>query len=208
MDAAGGKPHRPFISAKESIFLTMDKQMMAEEIYKLAHWNGEVRMRSGATSDNYVDPYRFESDPRLMGAIAWEMSTFVPVGTNVLAGLELGGIPLVTVLSLETRIPAVFVRLKAQQYGTGRVAEGAEIAGKRVCVIKDLVSTGTQVLQSVNDLRAAGANVTDVICVIAQDPEGRRNIEAEGIRFHALFTIEELTRIGLGGEEGEPNMEE
>nr|WP_246427447.1 orotate phosphoribosyltransferase [Paenibacillus phyllosphaerae] len=190
---------------KETMFLTMDKQMMAQEIYKLAHLHGAFRMRNGGTSENYVDPYRFESDPRLMGAIGWEMSTFIPVGTEVLAGLELGGIPLVTVLSMETRLPAVFVRIEPRAYGTGRLAEGADVAGKKVCVIKDIVSTGKQVINSVNDLRAAGAIVTDAICVIEQDPAGRTNVEAEGVRFHALFTMDELATLG---ESGVPNIAE
>ena len=83
----------------------------------------------------------------------------IPEGTEVLAGLEMGGIPIATALSLRTGLPAAFVRKEAKQYGTARLAEGAPIEGKRVTVVEDVVTTGGQVVISTNDLRALGAIV-------------------------------------------------
>lgn len=51
----------------------------------------------------------------------------IPEGTEVLAGLEMGGIPIATALSLKTEIPVVFVRKKAKEYGTYKLSEGTDI---------------------------------------------------------------------------------
>lgn len=45
------------------------------------------------------------------------MAKLIPEGTEVLAGLEMGGIPIAAALSLETGIPVVFVRKKARIKG-------------------------------------------------------------------------------------------
>jgi hypothetical protein len=55
------------------------------------------------------------------------MAPLVPSGTEVLAGLEMGGIPVVTALGRHTGLPCAFMRKQAKPYGTCRLAEGAEI---------------------------------------------------------------------------------
>ncbi len=69
--------------------------------------------------------------PTLLASIAEALAPLVPADTEVLAGLEMGGIPIATALSLHTGLPAAFVRKEAKKYGTARLAEGAEIAGRR-----------------------------------------------------------------------------
>ncbi len=69
---------------------------MGRRIYATAHLTGSFVLRSGQTADEYFDKYRFEADPVLLDAIAEAMVPLVPADTEVLAGLEMGGIPVVT----------------------------------------------------------------------------------------------------------------
>ncbi|REK77018.1 orotate phosphoribosyltransferase [Paenibacillus paeoniae] len=167
-------------------------QSLAKQIYDTAHLNGTFTLRSGQISNEYFDKYLFEADPGVLRAITEQMLSLIPHGTEVLAGLEMGGIPVVTALSLQSGVPAAFVRKKAKEYGTCKLAEGAHIKGKRVCVVEDVITTGGQVIMSTQELLEAGAIVEDVICVIERNPEGRRKLEAIGVRVHALFTMEQL----------------
>jgi len=48
---------------------------------------------SGQVSSTCFDKYRFDADPILLREIAVDMAKLVPPGTEVLAGLEMGGIP-------------------------------------------------------------------------------------------------------------------
>lgn len=168
------------------------KNNLAREIYNTAHLTGTFTLRSGQTSNEYFDKYLFESDPNVLSKVAEQLVGLIPVGIEVLAGLEMGGIPIVTALSLKSSIPAAFVRKRAKEYGTSKLAEGTSIKGKRICVVEDVITTGGQVILSTNDLRAAGAIVEDVICVIERNPEGRKKLEEIGLRVHPLFKMEEL----------------
>jgi orotate phosphoribosyltransferase len=171
----------------------MDRSELARTIYKVSHLTGAFTLRSGVVSHEYFDKYRFESDPSLIRAIAEAMTATVPAGVEALAGLELGGVPLASVLSQVTGLPALFVRKEAKTYGTCRLAEGGELEGRRLLVVEDVVTSGGAVLDAARELRARGAVLDRVACVIDRDSGGRENLAGAGLTLDALFTMTELT---------------
>lgn len=173
----------------------MDRTQLAAEIYNIAHLTGNFTLRSGKTSDHYFDKYLFESNPTILAAIAEQLAPLIPEGTEILAGLEVGGVPIATALSLKTGIPVVFVRKKAKEYGTCKLAEGTDITGKRVCIIEDVVTTGGQVLLSAEDLKQYDAQVGAVVSVIEREQVGRTNLESAGLTYRSLFRMEELLPV-------------
>ncbi len=170
----------------------MTKHDLTQAIYDVAHLTGEFKLRSGITSNEYFDKYQFESDPKLLKAIAEQMAPMVPEGTEYLAGLEMGGLAIATALSLETGIPAVFVRKKAKDYGTCKLAEGPSIEGKKLLIVEDVITSGGQVIISGNDLKSLGAIVSQVVCVIDREQGGRGKLEEAGYELTSLFTMSEL----------------
>ncbi|MGE5551643.1 MAG: orotate phosphoribosyltransferase [Bacteroidota bacterium] len=170
----------------------MDRIELARKIYQVSYLQGTFKLRSGQISHEYFDKYLFESDPELLRAIAARMRPLIPKDTEVLAGLEMGGIPIATALSLETGLPLLLVRKKAKDYGTCKVAEGQDHGGKKVCVIEDVVTTGGQIILSTQDLRKSGAVVTHVMCVILRNEEGRANLKQEGLELIPLYSMKEL----------------
>ena len=170
----------------------MTKHDLTQAIYDVAHLTGEFKLRSGITSNEYFDKYQFESDPKLLKAIAEQMAPMVPEGTEYLAGLEMGGLAIATALSLETGIPAVFVRKKAKDYGTCKLAEGPSIEGKKLLIVEDVITSGGQVIISGNDLKSIGAIVSQVVCVIDREQGGRGKLEEAGYELTSLFTMSEL----------------
>ena len=170
----------------------MDRAILAAAIGSVATLTGEFTLRSGAVSREYFDKYRFESDPHLLDAVAEHLQSLVPPATQVIAGLELGGVPIATALALRTGLPAVFVRKHAKEYGTRQLAEGCDVRGRRVLVIEDVVTSGGQVIASVNDLRALGATVSEAICVIDRESGGADALAAAGITLRSLFTKSDL----------------
>lgn len=174
----------------------MDKQELGRRIYRISHLTGNFTLRSGQVSDEYFDKYLFESDPLLLTELAHHLFELIPEDTEVLAGLELGGIPIATALTLESGIPTAFVRKQAKSYGTKNLSEGTDVREKNVCVIEDVTSTGGQIIKSANELRKIGAKVTTVICVIVRDPIAISNLEEEGLELKFLFTKDELDGLG------------
>ena len=170
----------------------MNLDALADEINAVARLTGTFTLRSGQIATEYFDKYRFEAQPALLARIAAAMAPMIPAGTEVLAGLEMGGIPIATALSLHTGIPAAFVRKEAKQYGTALLAEGSDIVGRRVTVIEDVITTGGQVVISTSDLRGLGANVEHVLCVIDRSPDHGAALTAAGLTMHALLTRAQL----------------
>jgi orotate phosphoribosyltransferase len=171
----------------------VERADLAHRIYDTAHLTGSFTLRSGVTSTEYFDKYRFESDPVLLRAIAEHMSSLVPAGTEGLAGLELGGVPLATALAQVTGLPAFFVRKEAKTYGTCQLAEGGDIGGRHLTVVEDVVTSGGQVIESCAELRALGVTVDRVVCVIDRQAGGLEKLAAEELELAALFRMEELT---------------
>jgi orotate phosphoribosyltransferase len=166
----------------------MTKKELAKKIYDVAHLTGSFTLRSGSVSNEYFDKYRFESNPEILREIAKQMVALIPPETEVLAGLEMGGIPIATALSLETGIPCVFVRKQAKSYGTRQFAEGMDVKGKNVCIIEDVITTGGQVVLSTADIRSLGAIVDNVLCVIHRGPTfPEPKIKEIGLDLRPLF---------------------
>jgi orotate phosphoribosyltransferase len=161
-------------------------------IYRTAHLTGEFVLRSGMTTHEYFDKYQFESDPVLLDAIAEAMAPLVPADIEVLAGLEMGGIPVVTALGRHTGLPCAFVRKQAKTYGTARLAEGAAVAGRRVLVVEDVVTSGGQIVLSTADLRTLGADIREALCVIDREQGGRESLAAADLSLHSLLTAGDL----------------
>lgn len=170
----------------------MEREELAEKINSIASITGEFLLRSGVTSNRYFDKYRFEAQPKILKAIAEHMAERVPASTEVLAGLEMGGIPIATMVSQITGIPTCFVRKEAKEYGTCKFAEGTDIAGKNVTIIEDVVTSGGQAIISAGDLRKLDAKIDHVLCVINREQGGEEKLKEAGLTMNALFTRTEL----------------
>lgn len=171
---------------------------LAARINRLSRLSGTFTLRSGAVATEYFDKYQFEGDPATLREIASGLARLIPDGTEVLAGLELGGVPVATALSLQTGLPVAFVRKAAKAYGTARLAEGPELDGRHVLVVEDVVTSGGQVVLSANDLRQLGATVTHAVCVVDREEGGADNLAVAGIELRPLLRRSDLDRADRG----------
>ncbi|MCK6599640.1 MAG: hypothetical protein L6Q37_14845, partial [Bdellovibrionaceae bacterium] len=79
-----------------------NKIELAQKMFSACYLKGTFKLRSGQISNEYFDKYRFESQPELLRSVAFHLKSQLPSDTQALAGLEMGGIPIATALSLET----------------------------------------------------------------------------------------------------------
>jgi orotate phosphoribosyltransferase len=170
----------------------MPGRTLASDVDACCRLTGEFTLRSGQVSHEYFDKYLFESDPVLLARVVDEMTGLLPEGTELLGGLELGGIPIVTVLSARTGLPSLFVRKKAKEYGTCKLAEGPDVAGRRVTLVEDVITTGGAVRDATRALRDAGATVEVVVCAIDRSPEGENPLADVGLEVRPVLTKAEL----------------
>jgi len=170
----------------------VQRDELARAINDRCRLTGSFLLRSGATSDVYFDKYRFEADPIMLLAVAEQLAPMVGADIDALAGLEMGGIPIATMLAQCTGKPAMFVRKQAKEYGTCKLAEGGEIERQELLVVEDVVTSGGQVVISTQELRERGAKVSRAVCVIDREAGGREKLAEIGVELVALFTRSEL----------------
>ncbi len=109
----------------------------------------------------------------------------------------MGGIPVVTALSRETGIPAVFVRKQAKDYGTAKLAEGPGIEGKRLMIVEDVATSGGQIKLSAKDLRDRGAIVVGAVCVVDRCEGAKEALVEEQISLISLLLGPEMMSFAV-----------
>jgi orotate phosphoribosyltransferase len=167
-------------------------QGLARDIDARCRLTGEFVLRSGQVASEYFDKYLFETDPTLLRRVAEQMVQLLPSDVDLIGGLEMGGIPIVTVLSAQSRLPALFVRKQAKTYGTNKLAEGPDVAGRRVTLVEDVITTGGAVRDATQALRAAGAVVETVVCAIDRSPGEDNPLADVGLEIRSVLTKADL----------------
>jgi orotate phosphoribosyltransferase len=174
---------------------------LARRIRMASKLSGNFTLRSGRVSDTYFDKYRFEAAPALLLAIANAMAPLIPSGSDALAGLEMGGIPIVTMLSQVTGLPAAFIRKKPKSYGTCQYAEGASLKGRSFVLIEDVVSSGGALIDTLSMLKADGLWPVRALCVIDRESGGKETLAGAGLELKSLFTYSQIIPVSKEGSD-------
>jgi orotate phosphoribosyltransferase len=156
---------------------------------------GDFLLRSGRRSTYYLDKYRFETLPELLGPLGERLAAAVreyePESVR-LAGPALGAVALAASASLASSLPFVIVRDTAKEYGTANRIEGPFEAGELVCLIEDVVTSGGALAEAVEALREGGLVVRNAICVVDREEGGADALARLGVRLRSLYTAGEL----------------
>src|SRR5437773_9481941 len=159
---------------------------------RASYLRGDFVLRSGKKSNRYFDKFLFETEPDLLKRLGSHLAELVPKETQRLAAPELGAVLLGGAVSMETGLPLLLVRKEPKGYGTSKQIEGRFETGDRVTVIEDVVTTGGDSLRSVQALRDAGLDVSQLVVVLDRAEGGEENIHEARISYSPLFRIQDL----------------
>ena len=168
---------------------------LAAALVEHAYLEGDFLLRSGKRSRYYLDKYRFETRPELLGPLGERIAATVeehaPEATR-LAAPELGAVALAASASLVSGLPFVIVRKEAKEYGTANRIEGPYDEGESVCLVEDVVTSGGALLESIEALRGAGLVVHTAVCVVDREEGGADALAREAVRLRPLFRVGDL----------------
>ena len=173
----------------------MNRDELARGLRAAAYLEGDFVLRSGRRSKYYLDKYRFETRPDLLGPLGAALAAAVrehEPEADRLAGPELGAVALAAAASLETGLPFVIVRKEAKDYGTANRLEGISEPGECICLIEDVVTSGGAAIEAVLALREAGLRVSNAICVVDREEGGVDELARHAVRLWPLFRASEL----------------
>jgi len=173
--------------------LTRDE--LGRALREAAYLEGDFLLRSGRRSKYYLDKYRFETRPDLLGPlgklIAEAVREHEPEAVRI-AAPAVGAIALAAAASLESGLPFLIVRDSAKEYGTANRIEGVFEKGECVCLLEDVVTSAGAAVESVDVLREAGLRVSNAICVVDREEGGVDELARHAVRLRPLFRASEL----------------
>lgn len=120
---------------------------------------------------------------------------------EVLMGTSTAGIAHAAITAHILGMPMGYVRSGAKDHGRGNQIEGKLERGQRVVVVEDLISTGGSVIEVVNVLREAGAEVLGIVSIFTYGmKKGLDRLAAAGVRNVSLTNFDVIA--GIAAEEG------
>lgn len=153
-----------------------------------------VTFKSGIKSPVYCDNRRFPFWPEEWAKVIHGFEALIAerkIPVDVVGGVEAAGIPHSAALGFAMRLPSIFIRKEPKAHGTKKRIEGGDVAGRRVVLVEDLVTTGGSSIAAIEALRAEGAVAGDCLAIISYGfPEAVKQFEAAGIRLHVTTTFQ------------------
>ncbi|WP_404462190.1 orotate phosphoribosyltransferase [Sutcliffiella horikoshii] len=163
--------------------------------------NNPFTWSSGIKSPIYCDNRLTISYPRVRKNISESLSRLIVSkfpDVQVVAGTATAGIPHAALVSNELNLPMCYVRSKAKAHGKGNQIEGRVVAGQKVVVVEDLISTGGSAIAAVDALREAGCEVLGVVAIFTYGLEvADDNLSNYEIEAHALCDYQTLMDVAI-----------
>ncbi len=126
---------------------------------------------------------------------------------DILAGTATAGIPWAAFIAEKLNKPMSYIRSKKKEHGAGNQIEGADLEGKKVIVIEDLISTGGSSIKAVEAAREAGATEVEVVAIFSYEFEKAiKGFENANCKWETISNFSNL--IGLAEDEKYLNAEE
>ena len=166
---------------------------LRDDLVRAAYQRRTVQLSSGVSQPYYFDKYVMTSRPSILRRIGRLLAARVPHDTDRLAAPTLGAVAVGTAVSLETGLPLLIVRTTVDPDRQVRAVEGGLHEGESVCLVEDVVVTGSRAMTAVQRLRDAGAQVSSLLCVLDCEHGADVRIAAAGIRYEPLFSYSALS---------------
>ena len=154
---------------------------------------GRFVLTSGAVSDYYVDIKKASTKPDVLKRIV-EMLADYAKGYDYIAGMELGAVPLIVALSLETGIPYVIIRKEKKGHGTDKQIEGDDITNKKVLIIEDVTTSGGSVVKTINIIRKNKGLVDEVLVVVDRESGAEEKLSNHDVSFIPLISVSDFIK--------------
>jgi len=161
---------------------------------------GNFTLASGKNSSYYIDLRLVPSFPHQFRKMIKNLQNLIIEKTGLdnfdsLASVRTGGLVVASALAIEVVKPLIYVRNKPKEHGTTKSIEGKTSAGMKVVMVDDVATTGTSVLNGINQLKESGLLISDVYVIINRLEGADKALDDTGVQIHQLTDILEITNV-------------
>ena len=172
-------------------------QALVDHLLKHSVRRGEFTLRSGKSSNWFIDAKQTTCSPDGMLLVADALLDVLPDDITALGGLTMGAdavaFGVAAIAATRGRMLRSFsVRKEEKDHGAGGRIAGALQPGDRVAMTEDAITRGVAFLEAAAAIRAAGAEPVIAVPVVDRGGTARAMCEAEGIAFTPLVTAVDL----------------
>jgi orotate phosphoribosyltransferase len=163
---------------------------------------GDFTLQNGETSKIYLDLRQIISYPdilRAVGEAIWQQVSGYPF--DMICGVPYTALSIATCISLQQNIPMVMRRKGTKEYETKQIIEGAFKTGQKCLIIEDIVTTGSSILETANDLEVAGLKIKNIAVLIDRQQGGESNLHQNHYNMHAALKLNDVLQILLHSDE-------
>jgi orotate phosphoribosyltransferase len=157
---------------------------------------GTFKLASGILSPYYVDLRIIPSDPEAFRRVINYYLALVEPNmvrrVQRLAGIPTAGIAYAAVLAFKLSKPFLYVRKEAKEHGRERRIEGLLQPGDKVLVLDDVATTGKNIIEAAEAIRAEGGVVEDAVVLLDRQQGGAVNLRKIGVKLHAFTTMKQI----------------
>ncbi|MCK4314058.1 orotate phosphoribosyltransferase [Candidatus Bathyarchaeota archaeon] len=158
---------------------------------------GAFKLTSGKISPYYIDLRIIPSVPDAFREICNLQSDFISQEIGLdnfdrIAGIPIAGIPFASLVAYNLKKPFLYIRKGVRFHGRQRRIEGILTPGDRVLLIDDLITTGLSLVEAAKAIETEGGVAANAVVLLDRQEEGRKNLEKNGIKLHALLRISEI----------------
>ena len=154
---------------------------------------------SGIQSPVYCDNRLTLSDPAVRTDVEQGLRTLIETwypSAEALMGTSTAGIAHAAITAHLMGLPMGYVRAGAKDHGRRNQIEGRLLPGQKVVVVEDLISTGGSVIEVVEILREAGAEVLGVVSIFTYGMQkGLECLAAAGVENHSLTDFDTVAEL-------------
>jgi len=159
---------------------------------------GDFTLASGQKSSFYIDIKKASTDPKTLKIIADYVARLIPAAANtgpektIVGGVELGGVPIATAVSLSTGFPLLIIRKEQKEYGTKSRYVGQLDTNKEIILMEDVTTSGGSVKKAIIALKGDGAKINKVITIVDRESGASESLKEIGVELIPLVRSSEL----------------
>jgi len=174
--------------------MTMNYKPLIYSLYDIGAVKfGDFTLKNGQQSKIYIDLRLIMSYPDVLRAVSeaiWQQVNAFEF--DRICGVPYTALPVATCISLQQNIPMVMRRKEPKLHGTRQQIEGAYEIGQSCLIVEDIITSGSSIIETANDLEIVGLKIRDVAVLINREEGGKENLHQHHYRLNAAFTLKEM----------------